>query len=304
MKKNVDNIKYKIVDPCKFKKAIEKLYKDGENDKSISKKIGVASSTVNHWINRNSKPRDDITIKKIIEEFNLSEEDIGATKTKILVNNFSKKLKELLIENKKTKKDLANKLSVDISIISRYCSGEREPSLNNLIEISNIFNVSCDYLIVGVIDENYNGITSKDKDNLDKLIKANYQKKYGGLFPMSDIFLLSELDIIKYMMDDFVNLRDFTKKIWEYYNIEKEWENYVIDCEKNTKKIIAEKYENHIVDYKNNKDKIYEKLKNEIYKEKQEKCDKDKEKLENEIFLIIKKMLLPKIEEQDKREKN
>ena len=63
------------------------------------------------------------------------------------MNKFSKRLKELMKEYKYTQKQLGKMLFLSADTISNYCNGKREPSLDNLIKFSIIFEVSTDYLL-------------------------------------------------------------------------------------------------------------------------------------------------------------
>ena len=65
---------------------------------------------------------------------------------------YPKRLKESRRENKYTQAKLAKKLNTDNGVISRYESGKTLILTSFLIEYSNIFNISCDYLL-GKIDE-------------------------------------------------------------------------------------------------------------------------------------------------------
>ena len=61
------------------------------------------------------------------------------------------KIQILRKENNLIQQDLAEKLGVSNKSISKYERGEREPDFNTLKKLSNIFNVSIDY-ILGVTD--------------------------------------------------------------------------------------------------------------------------------------------------------
>ena len=65
---------------------------------------------------------------------------------------YPKRLKEIRKEHKYTQAKLAKKLNTDNGVISRYESGKTLILTSFLIEYSNIFNISCDYLL-GKIDE-------------------------------------------------------------------------------------------------------------------------------------------------------
>lgn len=60
---------------------------------------------------------------------------------------FAERLKELRLENKMSQKALANLLNVDQTTIKCWEKGNNETDFTTLIKISNIFEVSVDYLI-------------------------------------------------------------------------------------------------------------------------------------------------------------
>lgn len=60
---------------------------------------------------------------------------------------FNFKLKRLRLENEYTQTELGNMLNLGRTAISRYESGELEPSLNTLIQLSKIFRITLDELI-------------------------------------------------------------------------------------------------------------------------------------------------------------
>ena len=57
------------------------------------------------------------------------------------------RLKELRKDRKETQEDIANMLGVDRTTYSKYESGASEPSFEILLKLSQIFNVSTDYLL-------------------------------------------------------------------------------------------------------------------------------------------------------------
>jgi transcriptional regulator with XRE-family HTH domain len=60
---------------------------------------------------------------------------------------FSTKLKELRIQNNLKLQDVADYLGVSPSAVSRFETGEREPSFENLIKLSDFYKVTTDYLL-------------------------------------------------------------------------------------------------------------------------------------------------------------
>lgn len=63
-----------------------------------------------------------------------------------------KRLKELVSIKGKGKKELAQNLNISIALVYKWLNDETKPSLKNLIEIADYYNVTIDYLI-GRTDE-------------------------------------------------------------------------------------------------------------------------------------------------------
>jgi len=70
----------------------------------------------------------------------------------ITMNKFSQRLKELRLENGMTQQQVADLLNIKQQSYIRYEYGTGEPSINTLIKLTEIFNVSADYLL-GISDE-------------------------------------------------------------------------------------------------------------------------------------------------------
>ena len=62
-------------------------------------------------------------------------------------NKFKIKLKELRNELNLLQKQLATDLGVTQACIGKWETGDREPSLDDLIKVANYFSVSTDYLL-------------------------------------------------------------------------------------------------------------------------------------------------------------
>lgn len=60
---------------------------------------------------------------------------------------FASRLKSLRLENNLTQKELAKKLNMQNTAISKYELGEREPDIKTLNKLSEFFNVTLDYLL-------------------------------------------------------------------------------------------------------------------------------------------------------------
>ncbi|MBO5925319.1 MAG: helix-turn-helix transcriptional regulator [Clostridia bacterium] len=62
-------------------------------------------------------------------------------------NKFAQRIKELRIENRLNQDAFAQKCNVKQSCVSKWERGETLPDIEMLISISEIFNVSSDYLL-------------------------------------------------------------------------------------------------------------------------------------------------------------
>ena len=68
------------------------------------------------------------------------------------MNSFANKLSELIAESGKTQNEICKDLDIYKQKLSRWKTGNTEPILDDLIMLSNYFDVSVDYLI-GANDE-------------------------------------------------------------------------------------------------------------------------------------------------------
>lgn len=65
--------------------------------------------------------------------------------------NLGKRLKDLRVEMELTQGQVAQRIGVTASVVSAYETGIRQPSLESLIKLACLFDVSTDYLL-GVSD--------------------------------------------------------------------------------------------------------------------------------------------------------
>lgn len=63
------------------------------------------------------------------------------------LDNLSTCLKNYRLENGYTRTKLSDELNLSLSTIAKYEEGERTPSLETLVKISQLFNVSLDNLL-------------------------------------------------------------------------------------------------------------------------------------------------------------
>ncbi|KAB8139072.1 helix-turn-helix transcriptional regulator [Gracilibacillus oryzae] len=98
--------------------------------------------------------------------------------------SFNKRLSTLRKKHKHSRDDLASKLGVSYSTIAKYETGSREPDFKTLEKISQIYDVTIDYLLgrtdnpVGEREETINrafhdfdNITDKEKEYLEEQLR-------------------------------------------------------------------------------------------------------------------------------------
>ena len=82
---------------------------------------------------------------------------------------FKDSLKKLRIRNNLSQIELADKLNVKQYVISSWEIGRSEPSINQIIELANIFKIPTDYLLdkelIMVSSENEFNIVTKEMAN-------------------------------------------------------------------------------------------------------------------------------------------
>lgn len=74
-------------------------------------------------------------------------------------------LKELRIKNNLTQTQVANKINISQRAYSFYETGQREPNIDTLIKLADIYNTSLDILVGRYIKPNDN-IMKSERNNL------------------------------------------------------------------------------------------------------------------------------------------
>lgn len=94
-----------------------------------------------------------------------------------MIKDLPMKLKELRVANNLSQKEVAHKIDVSPSIISGYETGERTPSLENLLALSYLYKCSTDYLLgkentTPKVTLDTDGLTTEQIHALSSLIKT------------------------------------------------------------------------------------------------------------------------------------
>lgn len=102
--------------------------------------------------------------------------------------DFGKRLKQIREHHKLSREDLANKLNISYSTISKYETNVRFPDQEMLSKIADLFNVSTDYLLgrsnipnpygkhgntsaIDIISEEIHNLSPESQEDLKKLIE-------------------------------------------------------------------------------------------------------------------------------------
>lgn len=91
------------------------------------------------------------------------------------IKECGKRIQQLRKERELTQEQLAEKLNVSQNTIAKIESGLRRPSIDFLLEISEFFNVSTNYLVFGVHAEDVED--EKSKKDIDETIEKLLEKK-------------------------------------------------------------------------------------------------------------------------------
>lgn len=75
--------------------------------------------------------------------------------------NLNEKISQLRNDNNWSQEELAEKLNVSRQSVSKWESGQAKPDLDKIIALSNIFDVSTDYLLKDDNEEKSNKLTNK-----------------------------------------------------------------------------------------------------------------------------------------------
>lgn len=125
---------------------------------------------------------------------------------------------------------LAAKLSISRQAVSRWETGEVIPDTEEIIQLSRLFNVSTDYLLLDEIEEQQAKMEQKYKYKIDELLgTALYSIDFlpepvagGQFFDVEDYLLNSEKRFS--LKDRFVNV---ILKLMCYYHVSIQWNGWI-----------------------------------------------------------------------------
>lgn len=116
---------------------------------------------------------------------------------------FIKRLIELMEEKDMTQCELANLIGTTNVTISRYINGDRNPRIEIIVKIAEVFNVSIDYLL-GFSNSRF----INDFSNYSGFSKIEYKLNELGLIGSSKKLSDAQIELIQKLIEankDFIN---------------------------------------------------------------------------------------------------
>ena len=115
-------------------------------------------------------------------------------------NQFAEMLRYYLVINNKTQKDLVKDLGYDKSTVSSWCSGNRVPKIDVIIDIAKYLNVN----VGDLIEDNRNNDTYYLNDDAKQIAQFLYENPdYKVLFDASRKVKKEDIAFVKEMLDRF-----------------------------------------------------------------------------------------------------
>ncbi len=115
-------------------------------------------------------------------------------------NQFAEMLRYYLMMNNKTQKDLVEDLGYDKSTVSSWCSGNRVPKIDVIIDIAKYLHVN----VGDLIEDNRNEENYYLNDDAKEMAQFLYDNPdYKVLFDASRKVKKEDIEFVKQMLDRF-----------------------------------------------------------------------------------------------------
>ena len=129
---------------CKLRKA------KGKSQAEVAKDLGISQTTVANWKSETVKPHQ-CSIRQIADYFDVSVPELLGDESEGRTAEFGRRLKRLRKSRNVKQHELAAALGLKEAAVSRYECGDREPTLETLVRISEFFGCTVDYLLTGKV---------------------------------------------------------------------------------------------------------------------------------------------------------
>ncbi|WP_028975283.1 DUF5680 domain-containing protein [Spirochaeta cellobiosiphila] len=95
--------------------------------------------------------------------------------------NIGKRIQELRVKIGFTQEQLADKLGLSRQSIAKWEHNDSTPDINNLIELSNLFNIPIDYIVKGPNPyQSYKSASSENLDDIKNFLCTAKKNTYAG----------------------------------------------------------------------------------------------------------------------------
>ncbi len=138
-------------------------------------------------------------------------------KSKFYYDILNSRIRKLLKDNNISNKEFAKKLNVSAEAVRLWTGGYARPDISKIVEISNIFNVSTDFLLIdrGSSSLDYNEqMTSKKFSLSDNAMKKLALLTNNGAVPTNDL----QLKLINYIIENDTFLLELSVNLLDFYN--------------------------------------------------------------------------------------
>lgn len=143
-----------MVNLSKFDERLKELMSDKNiNAPALAKAVGTDRTNITRYMRGERLPQF-LTFVALIEFFDCSADYLlGLTeyqkdgKKYFKVQQFDKSLKNVFVKSGKSQYGLVKQKKISASLIFDWLTGKRLPSMENLIKLSEYFEVSVDYLL-------------------------------------------------------------------------------------------------------------------------------------------------------------
>lgn len=130
-----------------FASRLKELRKKKEmTQEKLAKILGVKRANIAKWETINAVPNIDI-LTKLADYFDVDIDYLLGYVSGNGLTTFSDRLKALRKEANLTQQELADKVGTNRVNITKWETGRTEPSLDNVVKLANILNISTDYLL-------------------------------------------------------------------------------------------------------------------------------------------------------------
>lgn len=99
------------------------------------------------------------------------------------MSTLSNKIKYLRVKSNLTQKELASKININHSVLSRLESGERPLKTNELLSLADFFNVSTDYILNRSTPSNF----KENKKNQLEILEEEFPEGISFLYKANKV---------------------------------------------------------------------------------------------------------------------